>query len=162
MIVTVCLSKGAVAMCRKKVIVKRINAIQNLGAMDVLCTDKTGTLTEGAIRLERHVDAAGAASDQVLMLGWINSHFETGLLSPLDAAIIEQGKFDPAAWSKIDEVPFDFERRRVSVLVDDGKRRWLIAKGAPEEILAVSAFTGDAAGSEGSDGKLDTAPCTPP
>jgi P-type Mg2+ transporter len=146
MVVSVTLSRGALRMAAKDVIVKRLIAIQNLGAMDVLCTDKTGTLTEGAIRLDRHVDAAGADSDQVLMLGWINSHYETGLRSPLDTAIIEHCKFDPAAWTKVDEVPFDFERRRVSVLVDDGKRRWLIAKGAPEEILSVSAFTGDAAG----------------
>jgi Mg2+-importing ATPase len=146
MVVSVTLSRGALRMAAKDVIVKRLIAIQNLGAMDVLCTDKTGTLTEGAIRLDRHVDPAGADNDQVLLLGWLNSHFETGLRSPLDTAIIEHGKFDAAAWSKIDEVPFDFERRRVSVLVDDGNRRWLIAKGAPDEILSVSACTGDAAG----------------
>ena len=146
MVVSVTLSRGALRMAKHDVIVKRLIAIQNLGAMDVLCTDKTGTLTEGAIRLERHVDAAGAASDQVLMLGWINSHYESGLKSPLDDAIIAARSFDPSAWTKVDEVPFDFERRRVSVLVDDGKRRWLIAKGAPEEILAVSACTGNAAG----------------
>ena len=138
MVVTVTLSRGALRMARKHVIVKRLAAIHNLGSMDILCTDKTGTLTESHIRLERHLDAQGRDSAQVLRLAYLNSHFETGLKSPLDDAILEHKEIDVSAWRKIDEVPFDFERRRVSVLVDDGKKRLLVVKGAPEDILGLS------------------------
>jgi len=103
--------------------------------MDVLCTDKTGTLTEAKIRMERHVDAQGRPSERVLELAYLNSYFETGLKSPLDEAILAHGQIDVGAWKKIDEVPFDFERRRVSVLVDDGEKRWLVVKGAADEIV---------------------------
>jgi len=103
--------------------------------MDVLCTDKTGTLTEARIRLERHVDGFGHDSSRVLELAYLNSFFETGLKSPMDDAILEHKEIDATAWRKIDEVPFDFERRRVSVLVDNGKERLLVVKGAPEDIL---------------------------
>ena len=139
MVVSVTLARGALRMARKKVIVKRLAAIQDLGSMDVLCTDKTGTLTEARIRLERHVDAAGRESDSVLELAYINSYFETGLRSPLDEAILNHGEIDVSRWTKIDEVPFDFERRRVSVLVDDGSLRRVVVKGAPEDILGLSA-----------------------
>jgi len=138
MVVSVTLARGALRMARKKVIVKRLAAIQDLGSMDVLCTDKTGTLTEARIRLEKHVDAAGRESDSVLELAYINSHFETGLRSPLDEAILNHGEIDVSRWTKIDEVPFDFERRRVSVLVDDGVLRRVVVKGAPEDVLALS------------------------
>jgi P-type Mg2+ transporter len=117
------------------VIVKRLAAIQNLGSMDVLCTDKTGTLTEARIHLERHLDPLGRESERVLDLAYFNSFFETGVKSPLDDAILEHKEIDVSRWQKIDEVPFDFERRRVSVLLDDGKARLLVVKGAPEDIL---------------------------
>ena len=113
-------------------------AIHNLGAMDVLCTDKTGTLTAARIKLMRHVEPMGQESERVFELAFLNSHFETGLKSPLDNAILEHGRFDTDAWRKIDEVPFDFERRRVSVLLQKDAMRLLIVKGAPEDILRLS------------------------
>ena len=138
MVITVTLSRGALRMAKKQVIVKRLSAIHNLGSMDVLCTDKTGTLTEGRIRLERHLDAGGNDSAQVLQLAYINSYFETGLKSPLDDAILEHKEIDASGWRKIDEVPFDFERRRVSVLLEQGEKRLLVVKGSPEDILRLS------------------------
>lgn len=135
MIVSVTLGRGAQRMAKKQVIVKQPSSIQNLGSMDVLCTDKTGTLTEARIRLERHVDGEGHESRRVLELAYLNSFFETGLKSPLDDAILEHKEIEITRWRKLDEVPFDFERRRVSVLVDDGEKRMLVVKGAPEEIL---------------------------
>ncbi len=138
MIVSVTLARGALRMAAKHVIVKRLEAIENLGSMDVLCTDKTGTLTEAKISLERHVDVAGKDSERVLTLAYLNSVFETGLKSPLDEAILAHDHLDVRRWKKIDEAPFDFERRRVSVLVDDGATRMLVVKGAAEEILALS------------------------
>lgn len=135
MIVSVTLARGALRMAGEKVIVKRLSAIQDLGGVDVLCTDKTGTLTEAKIRLERHVDITGKDSQRVLELAYLNSFFETGLKSPLDDAILEHAEIDASPWRKVDEVPFDFERRRVSVLLEREGRRILIVKGAPEEIL---------------------------
>ena len=138
MVVSITLAQGALRMARKRVIVKRLAAIQNLGSMDVLCTDKTGTLTEAKISLERHVDMSGGDSARVLELAYLNSFFETGLKSPLDEAILAHDHLDVSRWKKIDEAPFDFERRRVSVLVDDGATRMLVVKGAPEDILRLS------------------------
>lgn len=135
MIVSVTLARGAKRMAAKKVIVKQLASIQNLGSMDVLCTDKTGTLTEARIRLERHVDAFGNENERILQWAYLNSYFETGLRSPLDDAILDHKNIDVATWRKIDEVPFDFERRRISVLVDNGQKRMLVVKGAPEDIL---------------------------
>ncbi|WP_287648523.1 magnesium-translocating P-type ATPase [Accumulibacter sp.] len=146
MIVSVTLSRGALRMAQHEVIVKHLPAIHNLGSMDVLCTDKTGTLTEARIRLERHVNVAGQDSVEVLHLAFLNSFFETGLRSPLDAAILEHQEIDVSAWRKIDEVPFDFECRRVSVLVDDGQHRRLVVKGAPEDILGLSTHCADDSG----------------
>lgn len=144
MVVSVTLARGALRMARKKVIMKRLPSIQNLGSMDVLCTDKTGTLTEARIRLERHLDALGRDSERVLELAYLNSFFETGLKSPLDAAILDHSEIDVSCWRKIDEVPFDFERRRVSVLVENGGARLLVVKGAPEDILRLSThYEGD-------------------
>lgn len=137
MVVSVTLSRGAIHMAEKRVIVKRLAAIQNLGSMDVLCTDKTGTLTEAKIRLEQHVDPQGIPSARVLQLAYLNSFFETGLKSPLDEAILAHENIDVSAWTKIDEVPFDFERRRVSVLVEKGDHRLLVVKGASEEIVGL-------------------------
>jgi P-type Mg2+ transporter len=135
MIVSVTLARGAQRMAAKRVIVKQLASIQNLGSMDVLCTDKTGTLTEARIHLERYIDGLGQENKRVLELAYLNSFFETGLKSPLDDAILEHKEIDVTGWRKIDEVPFDFERRRVSVLVDNGQRRMLAVKGAPEDIL---------------------------
>ncbi|MBZ0094573.1 MAG: magnesium-translocating P-type ATPase [Sulfuricella sp.] len=135
MVISVTLARGALRMAQKQVIVKRLAAVQDLGAMDVLCTDKTGTLTEARIRLERHVDALGRESERVLELAYLNSYFETGLKSPLDDAILAHEEIDVSGWRKIDEVPFDFERRRVSVLVEKEGSRLLAVKGAPEDIL---------------------------
>jgi P-type Mg2+ transporter len=138
MVVSVTLARGAMRMAKKKVIVKRLESIHNLGSMDVLCTDKTGTLTEARIHLERHVDALGQDRSRVLELAYLNSFFESGLRSPMDDAILEHKEIETAAWKKIDEVPFDFERRRVSVIVDNGSQRLLVIKGAPEDIVRLS------------------------
>ena len=135
MVVSVTLSRGAIRLAKLQMIVKRQSAIQDLGSMDVLCTDKTGTLTEAKIRLERHLDLSGQNSPRVLELAYINSYFETGLKSPLDEAILSHQTIDVSTWGKIDEIPFDFERRCVSVLVDNGTQRWLVAKGAAEDIV---------------------------
>lgn len=139
MIVAVCLSKGAIAMSRKKVIVKRLNSIQNLGAMDVLCTDKTGTLTQDRIILEKHCDVTLKEDDEVLTLAYLNSHFQTGLKNLMDRAILTHTEIHAhptfPEYAKIDEIPFDFSRRMMSVIVKtpDGNHR-LICKGAPEEV----------------------------
>jgi Mg2+-importing ATPase len=146
MVVSVTLTQGALRMAALKVIVKRPSAIQDMGAMDVLCTDKTGTLTEAKIRLERHVDAQGRDDPQVLALAYLNSYFESGLKSPLDDAILAHEEIDVSAWRKIDEVPFDFERRRVSVLVERAGARRLVVKGAPEDILRLCTHYADSAG----------------
>ena len=144
MIVTVNLAKGAIAMSGKKVIVKRLNAIQNFGAMDVLCTDKTGTLTQDRIILKRCLDIYGEDSDRVLEYAYLNSHFQSGLKNLLDIAVLEHHELAAAIrpdhhFKKIDEIPFDFNRRRLSVLVqgDDGKHL-LICKGAVEEVFSIS------------------------
>lgn len=140
MIVTVCLSKGAIAMGRKKVIVKRINAIQNLGAMDVLCADKTGTLTMDKVILERHCNVMLREDDGVLALAYINSHFQTGLKNVLDRAVLAHvdthARANIPEYTKVDEIPFDFQRRIMSVVVrtPQGKDR-IISKGAPEAIF---------------------------
>jgi len=139
MIVSVTLSRGAIRLTRHRVIVKRLSAVQDLGAIDVLCTDKTGTLTEGRIKLERHVDPDGRPSPRVLELAYLNSYFETGIRSPLDDAILRHQQIDVTAWTKVDEVPFDFERRRVSVLVERAGQRMLVVKGAPEDVLRLCA-----------------------
>ena len=143
MIVTVNLGKGALEMSRRKVIVKRLNAIQNFGAMDVLCTDKTGTLTQDRIILEKHVDLLGHDSDEVLLYAYLNSHHQSGLKNLLDVAVLNHPSADQMSvvanrYRKFDEVPFDFNRRRMSVAVHDAQRRLLICKGAVEEVFSVS------------------------
>lgn len=144
MIVTVNLSKGALAMAGKKVIVKRLNSIQNIGAMDVLCTDKTGTITEGRIVLERHMDVNGRESERVLQYGYMNSYYHTGLKNLMDEAILDHGHLEEdlkvkTNFRKIDEIPFDFNRRRMSVILEDKQdQHILICKGAVEEITNLS------------------------
>jgi P-type Mg2+ transporter len=140
MIVSVCLSKGALAMSRKKVIVKRLNAIQNFGGMDVLCTDKTGTLTEDRVVLQRHCNVAGRETDEVLLDGYLISYFQTGLKNLLDRAILDSPDFHQQALiekhKKLDEIPFDFTRRMMSVLVENPEgEAILLTKGAPEEVF---------------------------
>lgn len=148
LIVTANLSKGALAMSRRKVVVKRLNAIQNFGAMDVLCTDKTGTLTLDRIVLERHLDLDGEESDEALEYGYLNSRFQTGLKNLMDKAVLTHRDLEAAAtrYRVVDEIPFDFQRRRMSVVVADGDgEHLLICKGAVEEMLSICAFaqTGD-------------------
>ncbi|MEG1118493.1 MAG: HAD-IC family P-type ATPase, partial [Janthinobacterium sp.] len=143
MIVTVNLAKGALVMSRTQVIVKRLDAIQNLGAMDILCTDKTGTLTQDRILLKRHLDLRGKESERVLRYAWMNSHFQSGLKNLLDVAVLKHVELHgllgvDAGYAKVDEIPFDFSRRRLSVVVATPEGRHLmICKGAVEEIMAV-------------------------
>ncbi|MBX3688908.1 magnesium-translocating P-type ATPase [Dokdonella sp.] len=143
MIVTINLAKGAMAMAKKDVIVKRLNAIQNFGAIDVLCTDKTGTLTQDKVILERHVDIDGQDDAGVLEYAWLNSHYQTGLKNLLDIAVLEAADADTCQrlqgeYTLVDEVPFDFARRRMSVIVRNrAGRHFLIAKGAVAEMLGI-------------------------
>jgi Mg2+-importing ATPase len=144
MIVSVCLSKGALAMSSRKVIVKRLNAIQNFGGMDVLCADKTGTLTEDRVALMRHCNVAGRETEEVLLEGYLISYFQTGLKNLLDRAILDSpdfhGKSVLAKYRKLDEIPFDFTRRMMSVLVEDREGKTiLLTKGAPEEVFLHSS-----------------------
>ena len=139
MIVSVTLAHGAIRLSHKQVIVKRLSAIDDLGCMDVFCSDKTGTLTEAHIKLVRQVDLGGQDSGTVTQMALLNATFETGLKSPLDDAILATGKIDLAAWRKIDEVPFDFQRRRVSILIEGDGRRLIVVKGAPEDVLSLAS-----------------------
>ncbi|WP_395383495.1 magnesium-translocating P-type ATPase [Mesorhizobium sp. UC22_110] len=150
MIVSSNLAKGAVAMARRKVVVKRLNAIQNFGAMDVLCTDKTGTLTQDKIILEHHVDVHGRSNEGVLLLAWLNSHHQSGVKNLMDQAVIRFAEHVPGIVQtnstnrKIDELPFDFVRRRLSVVVENvSGQHLLICKGAVEEMLAISTAIKD-------------------
>ncbi|CAM2901106.1 magnesium-translocating P-type ATPase [Hathewaya histolytica] len=144
MIVTVNLSKGAIAMGKKKVIVKKLNAIQNFGAMNILCTDKTGTITCGKVELEKHLNIYGEESKRVLKYAYMNSFYQTGLKNVMDEAILEyrengEEEFNvPKRYEKIDELPFDFQRKRMSVVVrKEGTEDILICKGAVEEVLSL-------------------------
>ena len=146
MIVTACLAKGAVVMSREKVIIKNLNSIQNLGSMDILCTDKTGTLTQDRVVLEYHLNVDGAEDERVLRHAFLNSYFQTGLKNLIDIAVMarqqELGTGDlTERYTKVDEIPFDFERRRMSVVVRDraGKTQ-LVTKGAVEEMLKCCSF----------------------
>lgn len=152
MIVTSTLARGAVKLSKQKVIVKHLDAIQNFGAMDILCTDKTGTLTQDKIVLENHTDVSGKVSERVLHTAWLNSHYQTGLKNLLDTAVLEGVELESARglaerWQKVDEIPFDFERRRMSVVVQEQDNvHQLICKGALQEILNVSTqvrYNGD-------------------
>jgi Mg2+-importing ATPase len=154
MIVTVNLAKGAIAMSRKRVIVKRLNSIQNFGAMDILCTDKTGTLTQDKIILMHHVDLHGQESAQVLEYAYLNSHYQSGLRNLLDVAVLDHVEMKEHVqlehhFEKVDELPFDFSRRRMSVvLATEEKKHLLICKGAVEEVFAACtqyAMDGDVA-----------------
>ena len=139
MIVSVTLSRGAVRMAEKKVIVKQLAAIENFGSMDILCSDKTGTLTHGEITVDCHLNLRGDDDETVIRLAALNSVYQTGLRSPMDEAILRHEHPAVAQYRRVDEIPFDFQRRRVSVIVQDGARRLLITKGAPESVLPVCA-----------------------
>lgn len=144
MIVSANLAKGATAMAKRKVVVKRLNAIQNFGSMDVLCTDKTGTLTQDKIILEHHVNAFGQRDDAVLSLAWLNSFHQSGMKNLMDQAVVQFSELNPKfqlplAYSKVDELPFDFVRRRLSIVVrDTAGDQLLVCKGAVEEMLSIS------------------------
>ncbi len=135
MLITINLSKGAIAMSKKNVIVKRLNSIQNFGAMDVICTDKTGTLTMDHIILEKHCDVVRKDDETVLKYAYLNSYYQTGLKNLLDKAILKYKKMPVKEFKKIDEMPFDFSRKIMSVVVGMDGKHTLIAKGAPEEIF---------------------------
>ena len=163
MIVTATLAKGAVLLSRKKVVVKRLDAIQNFGAMDVLCTDKTGTLTQDRIALARKTDPFGQPSDEVLNFAFLNSYYQTGLKNLLDRAVLEHVELPTELklkqdYRKIDEVPFDFARRRMSVVVSErDEHHELICKGAVEEVLAVCTRVRGGNGAGAPDVPLDAA-----
>lgn len=150
MITTVTLASGAMKMARHGVIVKNLESIQNLGSTDILCSDKTGTLTSGEMVLEQHLDPSGQPSEYVLLLAYVNALFESGVqnslktailkkvsLNPLDAAILKHDHPDIQSYQKIDEIPFDFERRRSSVIVTNDNKTLLITKGAPEQVISI-------------------------
>ncbi|HFK5527909.1 TPA: magnesium-translocating P-type ATPase [Elizabethkingia anophelis] len=149
MIVTANLAKGAVNMSKKKVIVKRLNAIQNIGAMDILCTDKTGTLTLDKIVLETHLNVRGTDDDEVLKWAYLNSFHQTGLKNLLDQAVLDHAEVHnlmkaDELYMKVDEIPFDFERRRMSVVLNTSKGKHLmISKGAVEEMLSLCKYALD-------------------
>lgn len=142
MLTTVNLAKGALALSRQQVIVKRLNAVQNMGAMDILCTDKTGTLTQDCVIVERHINLSGSADNLVLEYAYLNSHYQSGVRNLLDVAVLRHHEIHEKlhqvdAWQKVDEIPFDFERRRMSVVLERNQRsRVLICKGAVDEVLA--------------------------
>lgn len=137
-IITVCLSKGSQRMAKKQVIVKHLASIENFGSLDILCTDKTGTLTKDKIALVKYVNYEGRDSEEVLRLGNLSSHFHTGVQNPLDGAINEFKGADISGWKKVDEIPYDFMRKRSSMVVEKDGKRILICKGAPEEIIKIS------------------------
>jgi len=155
MIVTTNLAKGAVVMARRKAIVKRLNAIQNFGAMDILCTDKTGTLTQNKIILERHLNVHGKDDLQVLEFAWLNSFYQTGLRNLLDVAVLDYAQqydivYKLQHYKKIDEIPFDFMRRRMSVVVRDGDgKNLMVCKGAIEEMLPLCVSADNNGGEAG-------------
>ncbi len=137
MIVTITLAQGAARMARQKVIVKHLESMQNFGSIDILCSDKTGTLTTGEMALSDCFDSQGEPSKRVLVFAYLNSFYETGIKGPLDAAILHHDQLDVSSYRKLGEIPFDFERRRLSVVVEQDGKPLLICKGAPESVLPV-------------------------
>ncbi|MGD0993783.1 MAG: magnesium-translocating P-type ATPase [Gemmatimonadales bacterium] len=145
-IVSINLAHGARRMAERKVIVKRLASIENFGSMDVLCTDKTGTITEGVVTLQSANDLAGQPSDRVLLDAFLNASFETGFASPIDAAIRSHGSIDISSWKKLDEVPYDFLRKRLSILAAGPVGNLMVTKGALAQVLEVCTTAEDAAG----------------
>jgi Mg2+-importing ATPase len=136
-ILSVNMAKGSIRMAKHGVIVKRLNAIPDFGSMDILCTDKTGTLTEDRITLTKHIDVFGVETESVLRLGYLNGFFETGIKSPLDHAILNYKKISIVGINKVDEIPYDFSRKRSSIICEQDGQRLMISKGAPEEIFKI-------------------------
>ena len=139
MIITISLAQGARRMARKKVLVKQLAAIEDFGSIEILCSDKTGTLTEGEIALDRHVDVQGRDNDEVLRFVYLNSYFQAGIKSPLDDAILKYAHPAITEYEKVDEIPFDFNRKRLSVVVRHGGEHLLITKGEAESVFAICA-----------------------
>ncbi len=139
-IMSVALSHGSMVMAKKEVIVKNLAAVQNFGSMDILCTDKTGTLTEDRIELVKCVDVSGVKSPNVMLHSYLSSVFHTARKSPLDVAIQVHGKMDVDGYKKVDEIPFDFERKRDSVVLEHGNERLMVTKGAPEGVLSIATW----------------------
>lgn len=151
MIMSVAMGKGSVSMAKKGVIVKKLSAIPTFGSLDVLCTDKTGTLTQDKIELVKYVDIKGISSDQTFLYSYLNSSFQTGITNPMDSAVLNYSAThkstvlnDVNDYKKIDEIPFDFERKRMSVVVETKGEHFLITKGAPEEVLKCCKYFNDA------------------
>jgi Mg2+-importing ATPase len=142
MVMSVTMAKGSLRMAKKGVVVKKLTAIPNFGSMEVLCTDKTGTLTEDKIKLVKYIDINGASSENLFLLTYLNSYFQSGIKNPLDNAILQYKQPDISAYKKTDEVPFDFSRKRMSVVAEKDGKHTLICKGAPEEILKACIMDG--------------------
>ncbi|HTW97072.1 MAG TPA: magnesium-translocating P-type ATPase [Candidatus Methylomirabilis sp.] len=140
MIMSITMARGSIKMAQKGAIVKKLSSIPNFGSMNVLCTDKTGTLTEGKISLVKYVDSSGNNSEKVLEYAYLNSFHQTGIENPLDRAVLEYKKINIRHYHKVDEIPYDFVRKRMSVVVEDGGDRILVTKGAPEEIFDCCAY----------------------
>jgi P-type Mg2+ transporter len=155
-IISINLAHGAKRMARKKVIVKRLACIENFGSMEVLCSDKTGTLTEGAVKLHSALDVEGRPSEKVLLYAYLNSFYQTGFTNPIDEAICAQREFDLSRYHKLDEVPYDFIRKRLSILVSDDGRHWMVTKGALKNVLATCSTA------ETTGGTMDLASVTKP
>lgn len=137
MIMSITMAKGSLTMAKKGVIVKKLAAIPDFGEMNLLCTDKTGTLTQDKIELVKYMDVSGDHSENVLLYSYLNSYYQTGIKNPMDEAVIRFKREDIHLYKKVDEIPFDFERKRMSVIVDSNHKRYLITKGAPEEIMPI-------------------------
>ncbi|MET0790143.1 MAG: magnesium-translocating P-type ATPase [Polyangiaceae bacterium] len=160
MITSVTLARGAVRLAKEQVIVKHLSAIQNLGSIDVLCSDKTGTITRGVMVLESSCDSFGEAAEAPLFFARLNSKFETGIKSPLDSAILETAEpADARSFEKVGEIPFDFERRRLSVVLENAGQRWLIAKGSPEGLLECASHYASSSGADLPLGDSERAKC---
>ena len=140
MVISLNLSKSAIEMSRKGVIVKRLTAVQNLGSMDVLCTDKTGTLTENMITLVKYINLEGRDDQKVLLYSYLNSFHQTGIKSPFDEAILRRREIKTQGYDKIDEIPFDFNRKRISIVVERNGQQMMLTKGAPEELFKICPF----------------------
>src|SRR5882724_8233534 len=138
-IVSINLAHGAKRMAKEKVIVKRLASIENFGSMNVICSDKTGTLTEGIVHLQSALDAEGASSDKVLLYAYLNAFYQTGFTNPIDEAIRSHRQFDLTGYEKADEIPYDFLRKRLSILVSHGDTHLMVTKGALRNVLAVSS-----------------------
>ncbi len=147
-IISINLAHGAKRMAQAKVIVRRLASIENFGSMNVLCSDKTGTLTEGVVRLRSALGVQGEESEKVLLYAYLNAFYETGFVNPIDEAIRTHRRFDVSGYKKLDELPYDFIRKRLSILVSEGDRRLLVTKGALENVLAVCSTAETAAGAK--------------